>query len=55
MMVLELWDSSIMMKAMEKAKENKWIIMSHAEDRTFSKIRYENSRGFNDYKRFILS
>ena len=31
-------DSSIMMKAMEKAKENKWIIMSHAEDRTFSKI-----------------
>lgn len=31
-------DSSIMMKAMEKAKENNWIVMSHAEDKTFSKI-----------------
>lgn len=27
-----------MMKAMEKAKENNWIVMSHAEDKTFSKI-----------------
>ena len=31
-------DSSIMMKAMEKAKENNWIVMSHSEDKTFSKI-----------------
>lgn len=31
-------DSSIMMKAMEKAKANNWIVMSHAEDKTFSKI-----------------
>lgn len=31
-------DSSIMIKAMEKAKENNWIVMSHAEDKTFSKI-----------------
>ena len=31
-------DSSIMMKAMEKAKENNWIVMSHAEDKTFSKM-----------------
>ena len=31
-------DSSIMMKAMEKAKKNNWVVMSHAEDRTFSKI-----------------
>lgn len=31
-------DSSIMMKAMEKAKENNWVVMSHAEDKTFSKI-----------------
>lgn len=31
-------DSSIMMKAMEKAKKNNWIVMSHAEDKTFSKI-----------------
>ena len=31
-------DSSIMMKAMLKAKENHWIVMSHAEDKTFSKI-----------------
>ena len=31
-------DSSIMMKAMEKARENNWIVMSHAEDETFSKI-----------------
>lgn len=30
-------DSGIMFKAMEKAKENKWIIMSHAEDHKFSK------------------
>ena len=26
------------MKAMEKAKKNNWIVMSHAEDKTFSKI-----------------
>lgn len=31
-------DSSIMMKAMKVAKENNWIVMSHAEDKTFSKI-----------------
>ena len=31
-------DSSIMMKAMEVAKENNWVVMSHAEDKTFSKI-----------------
>ena len=31
-------DSSVMMKAMEKAKKNNWIVMSHAEDKTFSKI-----------------
>lgn len=31
-------DSSIMMKAMEKAKKNNWVVMSHAEDKTFSKI-----------------
>lgn len=31
-------DSSIMMKAMEKANKNNWIVMSHAEDKTFSKI-----------------
>ena len=31
-------DSSIMMRAMEKAKENNWVVMSHAEDKTFSKI-----------------
>ena len=31
-------DSSIMMKAMDKAKKNNWIVMSHAEDKTFSKI-----------------
>ena len=31
-------DSSVMMKAMEKAKESNWIVMSHAEDKTFSKI-----------------
>lgn len=31
-------DSGIMFKAMEKAKENNWIIMSHAEDHKFSKI-----------------
>lgn len=30
-------DSGIMFKAMEKAKENNWIIMSHAEDHKFSK------------------
>ncbi len=29
-------DSSIMMKAMEIAKKNNWVIMSHAEDKTFS-------------------
>lgn len=31
-------DSSIMMKAMEVARENNWVVMSHAEDKTFSKI-----------------
>lgn len=31
-------DSGIMFKAMEKAKENNWIIMSHAEEHKFSKI-----------------
>ena len=31
-------DSSIMMKAMEKAKKNNWVVMSHVEDKTFSKI-----------------
>lgn len=31
-------DSSIMMKAMEVANENNWVVMSHAEDKTFSKI-----------------
>ena len=31
-------DSSVMMKAMEKAKKNNWIVMSHAEDKTLSKI-----------------
>lgn len=31
-------DSSIMYKAMLKAKENDWVIMSHAEDNTFSDI-----------------
>ena len=31
-------DSSIMMKAMKVARENNWIVMSHAEDKTFSKI-----------------
>ena len=31
-------DSSIMMKAMEIAKKNNWVVMSHAEDKTFSKI-----------------
>lgn len=31
-------DSSIMYKAMLKAKENNWVIMSHAEDNTFSDI-----------------
>lgn len=31
-------DSSVMMKAMEVARENNWIVMSHAEDKTFSKI-----------------
>ena len=31
-------DSGVMFKAMEKAKENNWIIMSHAEDHKFSKI-----------------
>lgn len=30
-------DSGILFKAMEKAKENDWIIMSHAEDHKFSK------------------
>ena len=28
-------DSSVMMKAMEVARENNWIVMSHAEDKTF--------------------
>ncbi|MGL5086726.1 MAG: dihydroorotase [Clostridium sp.] len=32
-----LMDSGVMFKAMEKAKENNWIIMSHAEDHKFSK------------------
>ncbi|GAB6167565.1 dihydroorotase [Clostridium carnis] len=31
-------DSLIMLKAMEKAKENGWVIMSHAEDHKFSKV-----------------
>ena len=31
-------DSGVMFKAMEKAKENNWVIMSHAEDHKFSKI-----------------
>lgn len=31
-------DSSVMMNAMIKARENNWIVMSHAEDKTFSKI-----------------
>ena len=31
-------DSEIMYNAMLKAKENKWVIMSHAEDRGFSDI-----------------
>ncbi|MDV4151711.1 dihydroorotase [Clostridium sp. AL.422] len=31
-------DSEVMYKAMLKAKENSWIIMSHAEDRGFSDI-----------------
>lgn len=31
-------DSSVMMKAMQLAKENNWIVMSHAEDETFSRI-----------------
>lgn len=31
-------DSSVMMKAMKVARENNWIVMSHAEDKTFSKI-----------------
>jgi dihydroorotase len=35
---LGVMDSSIMMKAMKKAKENNWMIISHAEDKTFSKI-----------------
>ncbi|MEG2291329.1 MAG: dihydroorotase [Clostridium sp.] len=30
-------DSGIMFKAMEKSKENNWVIMSHAEDHKFSK------------------
>lgn len=30
--------SEVMFEAMEKAKENNWIIMSHAEDRGFSDI-----------------
>lgn len=30
--------SEVMFEAMEKAKENNWIIMSHAEDREFSDI-----------------
>ena len=31
-------DSSIMMRAMEVARKNNWVVMSHAEDKTFSKI-----------------
>ncbi len=31
-------DSSVMMKAMEVARKNNWVVMSHAEDKTFSKI-----------------
>ncbi|MGL5379285.1 dihydroorotase [Clostridium sp.] len=31
-------DSGVMYKAMLKAKENGWVIMSHAEDHKFSKI-----------------
>ena len=31
-------DSGVMMKAMEFARENNWVVMSHAEDKTFSKI-----------------
>lgn len=31
-------DSSVMMKAMELSKKNNWIVMSHAEDKTFSKV-----------------
>ena len=31
-------DSSVMMKAMQLAKQNNWIVMSHAEDEDFSKI-----------------
>ena len=31
-------DSSVMMRAMQLAKENNWIVMSHAEDKTFSRI-----------------
>ena len=31
-------NSEVMYKAMLKAKENDWIIMSHAEDRGFSDI-----------------
>ena len=31
-------DSSVMMKAMQLARKNNWIVMSHAEDEDFSKI-----------------
>lgn len=44
-------DSSIMMKAMEIARERDLIIMSHAEDKTFSKIDMriaENLMTFRD-------
>lgn len=44
-------DSSVMMKAMEIAKERNLIIMSHAEDKTFSKIDMriaENLMTFRD-------
>lgn len=44
-------DSSIMMKAMEVAKERNLIIMSHAEDKNFSKIDMriaENLMTFRD-------
>ena len=48
-------DSSIMMKAMEVAKENNWVVMSHAEDKTFSNIDMRIAENYNDYQRFILS
>lgn len=44
-------DSSMMYKALLKAKENNWVVMSHAEDHNFSKIDMriaENSMTIRD-------